>query len=296
MRRRYVSRNMEHVFHNSRTLISTKTGVLVSSLQMKSFSKAEIMAEEVLILLEYAFDLFSRPTFQNWDQSYECWLSRNGLLKRVRYLEAQKFLLREGKSTAWVYQLTKRGRVVALGGRDPVEHWQRPWDGVWRLFVFDLPLTHQRARKPLLRWLRQRGFGYLQDSVWINPHPVNDIAESLKPFHKDVESFTILESRCALGFSDRWLVRGAWSFDEIDRRYRAYLQAANLWKRRLEGAPLHPRELFPLLREERKLWVAAVCIDPLLPKELWPHGYVGYRAWQMRSSMLKLTTRHVQPE
>lgn len=46
------------------------------------------MSEDLLIFLSYCFDRVMRPTFHRWDQSYEGWLYRNGLLRRVHYLEA----------------------------------------------------------------------------------------------------------------------------------------------------------------------------------------------------------------
>src|SRR6266513_1066496 len=38
-----------------------------------------------------------------------------------------------------LYRLTAQGRLHALGGRDPQEQWARPWDGRWRLVLFDVP-------------------------------------------------------------------------------------------------------------------------------------------------------------
>ncbi len=242
-------------------------------------TRTKILAEEVLTLMLYGADLLMTPTFRNWDQSYEGWLYRNGLLQRMHYLEKQKFLLREGKKKAgWVYRLTKVGRERALGGHDPEERWRRPWDGWWRQIVFDLPIAHWRERKLLIKWFREHGFGYLQDSVWISPDPVAEVAAAVKSFRDNAELFTILECRCAPGFADGSLVRGAWRFGEINRRYQAYEKSAAETVRRLKSERLHPRDLFGLLRQERQLWAEAFGLDPLLPMALWPADYEGRRA------------------
>lgn len=255
--------------------------------------KTEIRVEEILTLLVYGFDLLSRPTFQNWDQSYECWLSRNGMLRRMQYLEAQKYLAREGGRAAWVYRLTESGRQRALG--DNVEQrWSRPWDGVWRMLIFDLPVEEQQARQKLLRWLHRRGFGYLQDSVWIHTDPVDDLAKSLKPFRDDVESFTILECRCAAGFSNSALVRAAWSFDTLNEAYQIYQRFAKEAISRLRSGCLHPSELFALLREERERWTAALDRDPLLPRTLWPETYEAPSALKVRKRLLALLPKQVK--
>ena len=47
--------------------------------------------------------------------------------------------------------------------------WNRTWDGKWRLILFDVPLGRDTQRNRLRRYLRNKGFGYLQNSVWITP-------------------------------------------------------------------------------------------------------------------------------
>lgn len=256
---------------------------------------AKIMAEEILILMTYGFDLLAMPTFRKWDQSYEGWLYQNGLLGRIHYLEKQKFLEREGKGSDWVFRVTKAGRKRVCGGRDPEERWHRKWDGWWRLLVFDLPVHEQRSRSTLIRWLRQNGFGYLQDSVWITPDPVTDLAKNLQSHRDDAESFTLLESRCAPGFENASLVKGAWPFSKLQEQYRAYEHFASTTQKRLRKERLDPPQLFALLRAERSHWRAAFDLDPLLPKSLWPSEYGAPRAWESRMSLLKDITAHASP-
>lgn len=261
--------------------------------------KAQFVAEELLLLMAYGADLLMFPTFRKWNQSYEGWLYSNGLLKRLHYLERQKLLARLGKSKGkgqdWVFQLTDAGRVHAWGGRDPEERWQRKWDGWWRQFVFDLPMTHHATRPRLIRWLRANGYGYLQDSVWISPDPATGLAETLKPFVGDAEAFTVLECRCAPGFNNSSLVKAAWQFTKINEGYRGYQRFAIETARRLRKDRLHPRELFAMLHAEQKQWAIAVRRDPLLPLPLWPEDYEGRRAWEVRKELLHLAACHAQP-
>ncbi len=247
-----------------------------------------IAAEEVLLLLSYAVDLLAMPTFRKWNQSYEGWLYQNGLLNRLHYLESRKCLERNARNGSWAFQVTRAGRRIAWGGRDPEVRWSRRWDGWWREFVFDLPCSHHKARSTLVRWLRNHGFGYLQDSVWISPDPSGDIARSLRPFQEDAGSFTLFECRCARGFSNAALVAAAWPLGEIRERYAAYQRFASDAIRRLRHRRFHPRDLFLLMREERTRWSAAFELDPLLPKALWPRDYEGHRAWRTRKDLLCL--------
>jgi phenylacetic acid degradation operon negative regulatory protein len=260
---------------------------------------AQLVADEILLLMAYAADLLMFPTFRRWNESYEGWLYSNGLLARLRHLEKQKLLARVGKSKGrgqeWVFEITDAGRVRICGGRDPEDRWRRKWDGWWRQFVFDLPMTHHATRPRLIRWLRGNGFGYLQDSVWISPDPAAGLAETLKPFAEDAEAFTVLECRCAPGFTNSSLVKAAWQFAKINEGYRAYQRFAVEAKRRLNKGKLHPRELFALLHTEQSHWATAMRRDPLLPLPLWPGDYEGRRAWQARKELIHLAACHAQP-
>src|SRR2546428_9700030 len=95
--------------------------------------------EEFLNLLLWSTDLLVRPTFRNLTDSYESWAYRNGLMRQVATLEQQQLLERDASaSDNRLYRLSAQGRLHALGGRDPKERWARPWDGQWRLVLFDV--------------------------------------------------------------------------------------------------------------------------------------------------------------
>lgn len=176
--------------------------------------------------------------------------------------------------------------MIVLGGRDPETHWKRKWDGYWRMFIFDLPAKRVALRRRLLRWLRNRGFGFLQNSVWIHTDPVSDVTEALKDFREDVESFTIMESRCAFGFSNAAIVQGAWYFDEIEKRQHGYLSVIDRCLVTLRRDEVTPPEAFRLVREERDAWEHAMELDPLLPQTLLPRNYLGCQAWEKRKQFL----------
>jgi phenylacetic acid degradation operon negative regulatory protein len=211
--------------------------------------------------------------------------------RRLARLRARQLLVREERAGQIVCRITEAGKRLAVGGRDPDQYWDRPWDGQWRMVVFDLPGRCQAVRQRLLRWLRQHGFGYLQNSVWIHPDSISKITDALKDFRDDVESFTVMEARCCAGFSDAAIVAGAWDFAEINKRYEAHLSQT---EGELTGAlrqPATPAELRRRLRQERLAWARALAIDPLLPRRLLPPGYLGERAWQAHRSVMKRLLR-----
>jgi phenylacetic acid degradation operon negative regulatory protein len=161
--------------------------------------------EEFLNLLLWSADLLARPTFRNLTDSYESWAYRNGLLRQVATLEQQQFLERDATAPDdRLYRLTAQGRLHVLGGRDPEAQWARPWDGQWRLVLFDVPTGQNAQRERLRRYLRDKGFGYLQNSVWISPDPLTAEREVLGGGKINVESLILLEARpCASSLAHR---------------------------------------------------------------------------------------------
>jgi phenylacetic acid degradation operon negative regulatory protein len=243
--------------------------------------------EEFLYFLLWSADRLRRPTFRNLTDSFEQWAYQQGFQRQLWELERQQLLEREEKAGGGRrYRLTEQGRVVALGGRDPVAAWDRPWDGQWRMVVFDVPETKTATRTRLRRFLRDHGFGYLQNSVWITPDPLGPLMEPWTAGAQDVESLITLEARPCSGESNAAIVAGAWDLEGINTLYAKCLTVLQqLPKQR----PLTRNTAGPLrrwARAEREAWRDAVSCDPLLPRPLLPDGYLGERVWMRRQEVL----------
>jgi hypothetical protein len=101
---------------------------------------SRITAEEVMLLMLYGAEMILMPTRHKYGTSYEQWLFHNGLLGRLHYLHAQRFVERQRHAKGWGYKLTKTGRDHARQQQHPSAAWDRSWDGWWRQISFDLPL------------------------------------------------------------------------------------------------------------------------------------------------------------
>ena len=239
-------------------------------------------------MLLWTLDTALRPTYRNLSEGYESWAYRNGLLRQARTLAARGYLAqRSDGSDERVFRLTEQGRLHALGGRDPDREWKRSWDGLWRLVLFDIGEDQAVQRDRLRRYLRSRGFGYLQHSVWVSPHPLEKENAELKGLSVNVESLVLLEAKPAAGESDADIVQGAWDFSSIDKHYASYLAVL---ESRPDGPVKNPaaaRKLKNWAQRERSAWLQAVSSDPLLPRRLWPSDYLGERAWQKRQENFK---------
>ena len=253
--------------------------------------------QELLYFFLWACDKLCRPTWRSIDESFEQWAYRNGLQRQINVLEKQKLLERNGtehKASARLLRLTQQGRIEALGGRDPEACWNRVWDGQWRLVLFDVPVKDDSVRDRLRKYLRHRGFGYLQRSVWVTPHALNEEKAILSAQDVDVASLLFLEARPCAGETDEEIVREGWNFQEINRLYNKVLEV-------LEDRPVaklrtdtNAREFRTWANQERSAWLAAVTKDPLLPKSLHPEGYLGAKAWHTRIKVLRQAAEQIK--
>ena len=163
-----------------------------------------------------------------------------------------------------------------------------------RLVLFDVPTGQNTQRERLRRYLRDKGFGYLQNSVWITPDPLTEERQILGGGKINVESLLLLEARPCAGESDAEIVAGAWDFERINRRYARHLKILD---ERPGGALRNEGASKALLRwaaAEREAWLDAVTNDPLLPERILPPDYLGQRAWRRRTEVLRGAGQQVE--
>lgn len=245
-------------------------------------AKTELMLYHMFWMADYAM----RPSLRRMGESFEEWAYHGGFLRQIQELERQGFLEAEetNKGTGRVVRLTEKGILRAIGGRDPMERWNRPWDGEWRMAVFDLPETQRKLRAKLRRELLAADFGCLQGSVWITPDALDAVMPSLQKH--EIKSGTIMffSGRPCGGESDEDLVKAAWNIAAMNTAYQEH--HAHL--KSLPSIGTDQREqLVAWGNLERRLWEKCMKLDPLLPRSLWPDQYPGERAWHERLQALK---------
>lgn len=232
--------------------------------------------EELLYFLLWTATPLLAPTWRNLNDSFEEWAWRNGLSRRLALLERQKLIERQpAQDLRRIVRLTEAGRVLGLGGRDPAKCWARPWDGRWRMVLFDIPRRRGDLRRQLLRVLRRMHLGCVQKSMWITPDPADEIHLVLDRTKADPKSFMIVDAKPAAGESDAEMVTAGWDFQQINHRHEHYIATVR------EPIPSGP-SLVEWGRRENAAWRAAVDNDPLLPAELLPPDYRGRDTLQAR--------------
>lgn len=247
--------------------------------------------EEFLYVLLWTADTFMRPTWRNLNDGFEAWAWRNRLGRRIAELEQQQLIERAPEFLAHaVVRLTNHGRLAALGGRDPDAQWHRPWDGQWRMIVFDIPVREHALHLRLWRNLRRQGFGFLQNSLWITPDPIDRERLAQSSSVPSVEMIIVMQGRPCGGETDPAVVRGAWDFDVINGAYR-HCQA---WLKRAPGPGADFAAIRDWAQAERTAWMRAIRQDPFLPAALLPRGYLGRCTWEQHRQTLARLAPHLQ--
>ncbi len=242
--------------------------------------------EEFLYVLLWTADSFLRPSWRDvFAPDFESWAWRRGLGRRLAQLQQQKLIEEHPvkSATGRLVRLTETGRLAVLGGRDPVSRWARPWDGRWRLLLFDLPSTAVAVRGKLHRHLRAERLGYLQHSVWITPDSLEETRRLVEGVPADPEGFLLFEGRPASGEPDAGIVAGAWDFAAINAAYEQHLAIVRTAPRQMPRTDADRDRLHNWARREHAAWKKAAALDPLLPLALQPTGYLGRSAWSART-------------
>jgi phenylacetic acid degradation operon negative regulatory protein len=195
-------------------------------------------------------------------------------LKRRGILEARR---QEGSAG---YQLSAEALAILQEGDARIFRQERAAlaDG-WLLAVFSVPEAERHRRHVLRSELTRLGFGMVAPGVWIVPaHPDDATAETLQRLGLD--SYADLFHADHLAFGDpadkigRW-----WDLDELERRYEAFIRAYEPALARLkQDGPSSGEESFAQYVRVLTDWRQLPYLDPGLPAELLPSGWVGIRA------------------
>ncbi len=222
------------------------------------------------------------PSYRYSNESFEGWAYRRGLLRQIQRLEREAYLERQpGGKADRVYRLTPKGRLAALGGKDPEERWNRSWDGRWRLLMFDLPQAPAAPRKQLRKVLREHGLGCLQGSVWVSPDQMDSLRKQMRG-DRHPSSLLLFEGDAVGGEKPGEVVREAWDFSEIEQYWASYSLVLEQGKELMEGRGLDREKLREWSAREHASWKEVIKVDPLLPAALLPRGYSGRKVWRRR--------------
>jgi len=191
-------------------------------------------------------------------------LKRRGILQSRRY------------GGAAGYQLSAEAQAILHEGDERIFRRQRaaPADG-WVLAVFSVPESERHRRHVLRSELARLGFGMVAPGVWIVPaHPQDTTAETLRRLGLDGYADLFRAEHLAFG-DPAAKIRRWWDLDELERQYEAFIGAHEPALR--DDAVSGPAAFAGYVRLLTD-WRRLPYLDPGLPAELLPDGWIGIRA------------------
>jgi phenylacetic acid degradation operon negative regulatory protein len=191
-------------------------------------------------------------------------LKRRGILQSRRY------------GGAAGYQLSAEAQDILHEGDERIfrRHRAAPADG-WVLAVFSVPESERHRRHVLRSELTRLGFGMVAPGVWIVPaHPQDTTAQTLRRLGLDGYADLFRAEHLAFG-DPAAKIRLWWDLDELERQYEAFIGAHEPARGEV---PPGGREAFACYVRLLTDWRRLPYLDPGLPAELLPAGWVGIRA------------------
>ncbi len=116
-------------------------------------------------------------------------MNRSCYPNQAAYLNASSRLRRKGlvvkRSVGGetpVLFLSAEGRSTLPDYFSPEQCWDKKWNGIWYMLIYDVPELDRKYRDVLRLFLKRMRMGCLQQSVWITPHDIrpdfDDLAEA----------------------------------------------------------------------------------------------------------------------
>jgi phenylacetic acid degradation operon negative regulatory protein len=201
---------------------------------------------------------------------------KNNYSSLVRRLLKEDSIERVVDSGRVYYRLKGEGKKELLKQFPALRLASKPWDGFWRLIIFDIPETRRVLRDRLRRKLNELGFGMIQHSVYISPH---DLGEDLKNFfqkHGLWGDVLILEAKQKYLGNPRDVAAKIWHLDKINLKYQKIIDQLNS---QFGIKKKSQREVF--FKKIHEKYLQILNQDPFLPKELLPKNWQGERVRQM---------------
>lgn len=198
-------------------------------------------------------------------------------------------ILRPGRRAGVAgYELSEEALAIVREGDHRIFRRRRPsLDEGWLLAVFSVPEPERHKRHVLRSHLTRLGFGTTAPGVWVAPAYLEEAAADMLRrlglsgyadlFHADHLAFGDLAEK----------VRRWWDLDQIELLYRdfVYVHEPVLRHWRARPAAARHREAFADYVRVLTDWRRLPYLDPGIPAELLPPGWVGIGAAELFFSM-----------
>lgn len=166
-----------------------------------------------------------------------------------------------------VYRMSPKGEMNIYRDYPLAKLAKQPWDGLWRMVIYDLPVKLNYKRDRLRSKLVELGFGCYQKSVYVTPL---DVLAELKEYAENqglIDSVVVFEGSRIFGEKTRILADRLWNLALINEEYFELGVKLDLFVRNGK-----PKERYKEIWDD---FTKIILKDPLLPDDFLPNNWVG---------------------
>ncbi len=202
-------------------------------------------------------------------------------------LSQQGWLERTTRQKQSFYSLTEIGRerVEETAPRIFAPHVEK-WDGQWTILTYSLPEKLRQHRERLRRELIWLGFGSLTPATWIIPKPVVELTLRHLAARRLDKYVNLFRARHVNALANPELIQKCWDLDAVQVRYRDFIKTWEpVWRSDQvsfnAGQPPAENVCFAAKMRLLHEYGRFLYVDPGLPSELLPEGWVANDAWRV---------------
>lgn len=234
------------------------------------------LTRDLLILLATLVDEIDAHSFQNQMRRLACdgWYKRSSVGPTVSRLLSVGEIEKIERGDKLYYRLTSKGSRKLKEDVPLFKLASKPWDGQWRIIIFDIEEKEKFLREALRDKLVSLGFGRWQRSVYITPHDLEqEINQYLQAKKLFPAAICLVARQGDLG-DDKVLANKIWQLDDLNDNYQDFIDDCERLLMKKEYKTIKEEEV-------RNLWLAykrLIVRDPFLPRELLPKGWLAQKA------------------
>jgi phenylacetic acid degradation operon negative regulatory protein len=197
-------------------------------------------------------------------------LARRGVLENTRHGRHSSYRLTSGAAA----NLSAGGAWIAAFAA-PAD----AWDGYWTLLAFSLPQQHGTRRRALRGQLRWLGYAPLYDGLWVSPRaPGPNVKAELAAVTPG--AVTVFRAHHVGAVAGRDPI-DAWDIAAIGRQYEAFVRRWKPVLPRIRSGKVVGAEAVQARTEVMDTYRRFPVLDPLLPTQLVPAGWLRQRAREL---------------
>ena len=204
----------------------------------------------------------------------------------VGRLSKQGLIIKTQGLNTPILKISKKGTTSLETCLRPDKWWNKKWNGIWYILMYDVPEIDRAYRNVLRQFLNHQRMGCFQKSVWLTPHDIRPQYSDLEKA-ASIEIFACLfEAKTVLGMPSKKIVSASWDFDRL---FKIQQRFCDVYKENLAllRQPTLPsmENLMRLATEEMDAFRSAFILDPLLPDALLPREYKGKEAYNFHQKI-----------